>query len=164
MSNSGPMDILEAVVRPEWIDYNGHMNVGYYNVAFDKATDGLYDHLDMGLDYVKRENKSFFTLETHVHYHREVLEGTKLRYTVQLLDFDAKRVHSFFQMFNAEEGYLSATSEQLSVHVDLEARRSVEMSDELLARVEKLAQAHRALPWPEQAGQGMKIRRRGAAA
>lgn len=164
MSNSGPMDILEAVVLPEWIDYNGHMNVGYYNVAFDKATDGLFDHLGMGLDYVKRENKSFFTLETHVHYLQEVLEGTKLRYTVQLLDFDRKRVHSFFEMYNAEEGYLSATSEQMSVHVDLATRRTAEMPDDLYARVERLGTAHRALPWPERAGKGMKIRRRGAAA
>ncbi|PJK31643.1 thioesterase family protein [Minwuia thermotolerans] len=164
MSSNAPMDILQAVVLPEWIDYNGHMNVGYYNVAFDKATDGLFDHLDMGLDYVQRENKSFFTLETHVHYVREVLEGTPLRYTVQLLDFDAKRVHAFFQMFHAEEGYLSATSEQMCVHVDLATRRTAAMPDDLYARVEKLGLAHRDLPWPEQAGRGMKIRRRGAAA
>lgn len=164
MSSKAPMDILEAVVLPEWIDYNGHMNVGYYNVAFDKATDALYDHLDMGLDYVKRENKSFFTLETHVHYVREVLEGTPLRYTGQLLDFDAKRIHAFFQMFHAEEGYLSATSEQLCVHVDLEARRAVPMPEDLLGRVERFARTQQDLPWPEQAGRGMKIRRRGAAA
>ena len=160
MSNDGPMHILDAVVLPEWIDYNGHMNVGYYNVAFDKATDGLFDHLDMGIDYVKRENKSFFTLQTNVHYLGEVLEGTRLRYTVQLLDHDDKRVHAYFEMFNADEGYLSAISEQMMVHVDLETRRSAAMPPDLLARVETLFEAHRRLPRPERAGQGMAIRRR----
>ncbi|WP_416898039.1 MAG: thioesterase family protein [Minwuia sp.] len=164
MPQSGPMNILEAVVLPEWIDYNGHMNVGYYNVAFDKATDGLFDRLDMGLDYVKRENKSFFTLQTNVHYIGEVLEGTKLRYTVQLLDFDPKRVHAYFEMFNADEGYLSATSEQMMVHVDLETRKSAAMPDDLLARVRALYDSHRDLPRPEKAGQGMAIRRRTAEA
>lgn len=164
MSKSGPMNILEATVLPEWIDYNGHMNVGYYNVAFDKATDGLFDYLDMGLDYVKRENKSFFTLQTNVHYIGEVLEGTKLRYTVQLLDHDRKRVHAYFEMFNEDEGYLSATSEQMMVHVDMESRRSADMPDDLFARVEALAALQKDLPWPERAGKGMVMRRRAGGA
>jgi acyl-CoA thioester hydrolase len=162
MSDSGPLRILDAVVLPEWIDYNGHMNVGYYNVAFDKATDGLFDHLDMGIDYVRRENKSFFTLQTNVHYMGEVLEGTNLTYTVQLLAYDRKRIHAFFQMFNADEDYLSATSEQMCVHVDLETRRSAGMPDDLFARVEALARQQADLPWPEQAGKGMVLRRRDA--
>ncbi len=162
MSDDKALDILEAKVLPEWIDYNGHMNVGYYNVAFDKATDALFDHVDMGIEYIKRENKSFFTLQTNVHYIGEVLEGTSLRYTVQLLDYDAKRVHAFFQMFNADEGYLSATSEQMMVHVDMESRRSAAMPDDLLGRLKALHDAQKDLPWPEQAGQGMKLRRRDA--
>ena len=160
MSTNGPMDILTAKVLPEWIDYNGHMNVGYYNVAFDKATDGLFDYLDMGIDYVKRENKSFFTLQTNVHYIGEVHEGANLRYTVQLLGFDRKRVHAYFEMFNADEGFLSATSEQMCAHVDLGARRTAEMPDDLFARVEAMWDMQKNLPWPDRAGKGMELRRR----
>jgi acyl-CoA thioester hydrolase len=160
MSEQGPLDILTAKVLPEWIDYNGHMNVGYYNVAFDKATDGLFDYLDMGIEYVKRENKSFFTLQTNVHYIGEVLEGTDVRYTVQLLDFDRKRVHAYFEMFNEDEGYLSATSEQMMVHVDMTSRRSAEMPDKLFDRVKALGALQEGLPWPERAGTGMAMRRK----
>lgn len=164
MSEQGPLDILTAKVLPEWIDYNGHMNVGYYNVAFDKATDGLFDHLDMGVDYVKRENKSFFTLQTNVHYIGEVHEGANLRYTVQLLGFDRKRVHAYFEMFNADEGFLSATSEQMCAHVDLGTRRTAAMPDDLFARLENLGTAHKVLPWPDRAGQGMAMRRKSSGA
>jgi len=160
MSAKGPMDILTAKVLPEWIDYNGHMNVGYYNVAFDKATDGLFDYLDMGIDYVQRENKSFFTLQTNVHYIGEVHEGANLRYTVQLIGFDRKRIHAYFEMFNVDEGFLSATSEQMCAHVDLGARRTAEMPDDLFARVEALWEQQKDLPWPARAGKGMEMRNR----
>jgi acyl-CoA thioester hydrolase len=26
-------------VEPAWIDYNGHLNMAYYNVLFDRAVD-----------------------------------------------------------------------------------------------------------------------------
>lgn len=160
MSNSEPLHILDATVLTDWIDYNGHMNVGYYNVAFDKATDTLFDRLGIGVDYVRTTNRSFFTLETHVHYVGEVLEGAPLRYDVQLLDHDAKRIHAFFRMYHATEGFLSATSEQMCLHVDMATRRSAEMPVEILANVARLADDQKGLPWPEQAGQGMRIRRK----
>lgn len=160
MSNSEPLHILDATVLTDWIDYNGHMNVGYYNVAFDRATDALFDRLGIGVDYVRSTNRSFFTLETHVHYVGEVLEGAPLRYDVQLLDHDAKRIHVFFRMFHATEGFLSATSEQMCLHVDMATRRSAEMPAEILANVDRLANDQNGLTWPEQAGQGMRIRRK----
>ena len=34
-----PLDIHTSTVLPEWVDWNGHMNVGYYQVVFDLAAD-----------------------------------------------------------------------------------------------------------------------------
>jgi acyl-CoA thioester hydrolase len=39
MDIPAPYAAARDVVRPEWIDYNGHMNVGYYHVAFDIAAE-----------------------------------------------------------------------------------------------------------------------------
>jgi acyl-CoA thioesterase FadM len=33
-----PFDVYRDRVRPEWIDNNHHMNMGYYVVVFDLAT------------------------------------------------------------------------------------------------------------------------------
>ncbi len=69
----------ESVVRPEWIDSNGHMNLAYYVVVFDLATDALYARLNIGDAYREATGFSCFTAETHTLYEREVHLGDKLR-------------------------------------------------------------------------------------
>jgi acyl-CoA thioester hydrolase len=155
-----PIDIHREVVRPEWIDYNGHMNVAYYVLAFDHATDRFFDLIDLGADYVKRENNSSFVLETHVTYQQEVKEGDPLRFTFQLIDADEKRLHYYFEMFHADAGFRAATSEQLALHVDLDTRRAAPFPAELLARVKAVRSAHAGLPLPEGAGRSIALRRR----
>src|ERR1041385_7782022 len=82
-------------VEPQWIDYNGHLNMAYYNVLFDRAVDEIYEMLGIGLDYLKRTNHSTFTAEVHVRYLREIREGDPVRVDLQLLDYDAKRIYYF---------------------------------------------------------------------
>src|SRR5580658_4398234 len=65
-------------VIPEWVDYNGHMNVAYYVLAFDRGTDVLFDVLGIGADYVRTANHSMFALEGHIAYEREVRLGEPL--------------------------------------------------------------------------------------
>jgi len=154
------MEIHTARVSSDWIDYNGHMNVGYYNVAFDKAADALFDRIGMGADYIKEQNNSIFTMETHVCYLGEVMENDPLRYTCQILDVDQKRVHIYMEMFHAEKGFLSATSEQMYMHIDMDARRSSAMPEECYQRWAELRDAHAHLPKPEHAGRIMGIKRK----
>ncbi len=98
---AAPFDTYRDVVRPEWIDHNGHMNMGYYVVVFDLATDAFLSWV--GLDEAHRRGCSVttFCLEAHVTYHREVRAGDPLRFTTLLLGHDAKRVHYFHEMHHA---------------------------------------------------------------
>lgn len=156
---------IPCTVRPveaSWIDANGHMNMALYLKAFDEALDEVYDDLGLGGEYLEQEGGSTFTLEAHVNYLREVLEGDPLRIAWQLLDWDPKRVHFFMTMHHDREGFLAATTEQLSVHVDLRTRRSAPMPDELQQRLAAVMESHRALPRPEQAGRSVGIRRKPA--
>ena len=157
---AAPFEVHREPVKPEWIDYNGHMNVAYYVLAFDHATDKLFDLLDIGVDYVKRTNNSSFVLETHVTYAQEVHEGDMLRFDAQLLDYDEKRLHYFLRMFHAEEGYLSATSEQIALHVSLDTQRTAALAPEQRTRIAAVMAAHQGLPKPEQAGRVIGIRRK----
>lgn len=145
-------DVYRDVVRPEWIDHNGHLNMGYYVVVFDYATDAFLDHV--GLSAAAREESSVttFTLEAHVTYVREVHEGAPLRFTTRLLGFDEKRIHYFHEMYHAEQGYLAATNELMSLHVSLETRRAAPMAEDVLARLDALLRRHSALPLPPQVG------------
>lgn len=148
-------------VRSEWIDYNGHMNVAYYVLAFDRATDHFGDGLGLDAAYRARNDASFFVVDMNVSYRREVAEGAPLVFTTQLLDHDAKRLHFFHTMWQAEEGFVAATNEILTVHVDMGARRSSPMGPEVLEKVEALRSRQADLPRPEGAGRVIAIRRAG---
>src|SRR5690242_16223579 len=113
-----PLETYRTTVPAEWIDYNGHMNVAYYLLAFDRGTDGLLDHLGLGGRYRAATNHSIYVLEAHLTYEREVKEGDPIRIATQLLDADGKRLHVFHRMFHETAGYLAATNELMALHVD----------------------------------------------
>jgi acyl-CoA thioester hydrolase len=139
-------------VEPEWIDYNGHLNMAYYNVLFDRTVDEAYELLGCGLAYLQQTQHSTFTAEAHIRYLRELHAGSPVRVTFQLLDFDEKRMHYFEQLLHAEEGWLSATSENMVLHVDMTAKKTVPFPDFIAARLAKMKEAHARLPLPEGAG------------
>jgi acyl-CoA thioester hydrolase len=139
-------------VEPGWIDYNGHLNMAYYNVLFDRAVDEAFDLLGCGLAYLKATNHSTFTAEAHVRYLRELQSGDPVRVTFQLLDYDAKRIHYFEELRHAEDGWLSATSENMTLHVDMAARKTAPFPDAIIARLARMKAAHARLPLPEGAG------------
>lgn len=157
------LQVTGQTVMPEWIDYNGHMNVAFYVLAFDKALDEVFDRLDLGAEYVARTGNSAFILQNHVAYLAELKLGDPIRVTFQLLDWDAKRVHYFMQMYHGTEGFLSATAEQVMMHVSLETRRSSPFPADAQAKWAALHKAHNLLPPPETAGASIGIRRKSAA-
>ncbi|MEQ8347633.1 MAG: thioesterase family protein [Sneathiellaceae bacterium] len=146
-------------VLPEWIDYNGHMNVAFYVLAFDQALEVMMEGFGIGGSYAATGVGTTFVLENHVNYRAEVLEGAPLRISFQLLDHDAKRFHYFLRMHHAEEGFLSATAEQLTMHIDLASRRAAAMPPDVQDRFADLAAAQKGLQRPEEAGRPMGIRR-----
>lgn len=148
----GPFVSSLMRVEPQWIDYNGHLNMAYYNVMFDRAVDEIFEVLGIGLSYLKERNHSTFTAEAHVRYIREIHENDPVRVTIQLLDYDEKRIHYFERLVHAEEGWLSATSENMSLHVDMAAKKVARFPAEVMQRLEAMKAAHAALPAPEGVG------------
>ena len=159
MSIPAPLKLHKDLIVPEWIDYNGHMNVAYYVLVFDRATDEFFDFMGMTAEYRAASNASAFTAEMHVNYIREVKEGDEVFVTTQLLGYDEKRFHYFHAMYHAEQGYLSATSELLCLFVDMNQRRVTQMPPPILDRLAEIKQSHAALPLPEQVGSVMKVKR-----
>jgi len=147
-----PFEGYRAVVRPEWIDHNQHMNMGYYLVVFDLATDEFFRWVGLDEAHRRARQVSTFCLEAHVTYHREVRAGDGLRFATRLLGFDAKRIHYFHEMYHAGEGYLAATNELLSLHVSQATRRAAAMAPEVLERLGRIQAAHDTLAQPPQVG------------
>ena len=148
-------------VEPQWIDYNGHLNMAYYNVLFDRAVDEAYELIGVGVDYVERRRRSFFTAEVHLRYLRELHAGDLVRVTFQLLDFDRKRLHTFEQLFHAEQGWVAATSENMSLHVDMKASKAAEFPPEVTRRLAQMKASHGRLPRPEAVGRRIAMPAKG---
>jgi acyl-CoA thioester hydrolase len=152
MTIPAPYDRFTGEVLPEWIDWNGHMNLAYYIVLFDRATDLLFDALGLGLDYRRTTNQGTFVVETHNRYERELLVGEGVRIATQILASDDKRLHLGHEMFRIADGERAATQELMFLHIDLTARRVSPFPADLRARVAAAAAAHAALPRPAWAG------------
>ncbi len=150
-----PLNRYRGVVLPEWVDYNGHMNVAYYLVAFDLATDVFLEWI--GLDKALRETRggTTFTAEVHIGYRRELHEGDSISITTQLLSYDQKRIRYLHRMYHADEGFEAAYAENLSLYVDLGSRRVAEMTPETLQKLAEVLTAHTTLGLPEEAGRAI---------
>ena len=135
-------------VIEDWIDYNGHLNMAFYNVIFDRAVDHFYDLLGVGSIYARSGAGSCFTLEVHVHYLNEVSLNDELELHLQLLNYDKKRLHFFQQIYHKTQGHLAATSEQLALHVDMNTRRSGEFPKHVVNSLDFKAVNHLKQPAP----------------
>ena len=154
------LDTHRDIVKPEWIDHNGHFNMGYYLVVFDRATDAFLHQVGLTAELREGTGATTFTLEAHVNYLNELREGDPLRFTTRLLGFDHKRIHYFHEMYHATEGYLAATNELMSLHVNHSTRRSAPMAMEVTRCLEEILEAQEPLPMPEQVGRRIGLERR----
>lgn len=154
-----PLRLYETEVRPEWVDYNGHMSEAFYALVFGFTTDAFLDLIGMDSDYRESSGTSLYTLEIHISYLQEVREGVTLNTTTQLLDLDHKRAHLFHAMYHGEDGRLLATEEVMMLNVDTAVARSGPFADEVAVRLREISEAHAELPAPEQAGRSIAIRR-----
>jgi len=145
-------------IRPEWTDANGHMNVAYYVLAFDQATDAFLQRLGLGWA-VLAEGRSIFTLAMNVDYLNEVFAGERVVIESRLFDCDAKRLHYYHRMTRERDGELAATNEIVALHVSMATRRSAPFPDATAALARAMKTAHASLPRPPRAGRMLGLAR-----
>ena len=117
-------------IKKEWTDYNGHMNVAYYIHIFDIASDVMLDKFKMGGESAKQDKKSTFVVETHTTYNQEVKFDEEVEVYLSYLDYDNKRIHYKVSMHHKKKKYLAATTEVLSLYIDLNQRKVTEFESE----------------------------------
>jgi Predicted thioesterase len=160
MSLPVPFVSPAAGLEPGWVDYNGHLNVAYYNVLFDRALDDILGAIGLGPAYASVRKLSTFTVEVHLCYLAEIRGDAMVQVTSQMLAADAKRIHWFQEMRGIGDGTLHATCEQLSLHVDLDRRRACDFPDDVRGAIRKMLESHGRLPPPERAGRAIQLKGR----
>jgi acyl-CoA thioester hydrolase len=157
---AAPITVTGRRVLPEWIDYNGHMNVGFYGIAFDKALDVVLDReLGTGEDFVRSNAQGPYVLQSHLHFLSEMREGAGFSVRFRLLDHDARRLHLFAQMVADDSGAVCATQELMVMNVDHHSGRSAPYPDWAQRRFAQMQADHAGLAPAPQIGAGLGIRR-----
>ncbi|MGD6747479.1 thioesterase family protein [Streptomyces sp. BH106] len=154
------LPLLHRTVRPEWIDYNGHMSEAFYVLAFGHATDAMM--IETGLDSTYRESThcSLYTVESHIRYLGDVPEGAHLAIRTRVLGAASKKARFTHEMFVVDEEAAEpgpdaapvATTELLAIHVDQEAGRAAEFPAAVRDRFTELTE-----PAPEWAGRSIAV-------
>jgi len=151
--------ILRTRVRPEWIDYNGHMSESRYLQVFGDAMDALYRRIGVDEAY-RAASKMFYTVESHLVHQAEARVNEPVDVAIQVLSVDDQRLHVFHRLQRSSDGALIATAEQMHLHVDTAHHKASPIDGAVRARLEQLAKAHAALPVPAGAGRHVGQQRR----
>ena len=155
-------DLYRSVPIPiekEWIDYNGHLNMAYYNVVFDRGGDEFLAELGFGPKYAAERKLTIYTAEVHICYVQELHLDDVVTVTSQLIDYDGKRLHTYNEIIH-KDGWVAATCEVLSLHVDMSGPKVSPFPEDVLPKLEQYRQAHAKLPVPARAGRAIGIRKK----
>jgi acyl-CoA thioester hydrolase len=159
MAIAAPLSVFRTRVKPEWVDYNNHLNDGYYLVIMSLGTDAFQDLIGMS-DAERRATKTtIYTLEAHVNYLREIKEGEEVEVRTQLIGFDQKRFQLFHTMHTARLGdEVAATSEFMLVNIDNSGEpKSAPFRPEVAAKLAEVMAAHKSLPLPANSGRAIAL-------
>lgn len=124
---------LTERVRPEWIDYNGHLTEGGYVFVFGYATDALMDQVGLGAEYRKSSGCSLYTVEAHVRYLGEVRDDVELEVLTRVVSAGSKKLRLCHEM--RVDGALVATEEVMALHVDQQQGRAVAFPEDVAERI-----------------------------
>jgi acyl-CoA thioester hydrolase len=159
---SGPLSIYRCTVTKEWVDRTGHMNFGFYGVAFDLAYYDIAEELGLDIEYDRTTPYAVFVRKSQFTHLSELFEGDHLHFTFQLLDFTRVQMHVFMQVFEERRGVLAATCEQLIVHLHRSKKRPAPMPERTMDWLRRYWETHSRLPRPDHAGVVLSLRKGGA--
>jgi len=144
-------------VEPEWLDYNGHMNVAYYTQVFDRAGEQFVASIGLSEAHTLETGNSWMVTEAHITYQNEAMSGDDLEVSSRILALDDKRIHLFQSMLRKRDATLLATNEQLVLHVNLKLRKVCPFAPQVLERVRRLRILQQHLTPPPEAGRCISI-------
>ncbi len=148
-----------TIIRPEWLDYNGHLNEAYYLLVFSHATDALIDLIGMDDGWRRANGMTVYTLETHIRYLQEVGAGVEVQVDSRVLGVDAKRLRLFHRMKHSDDAATLATAEKLLVNIDTSGPRSAPWAAPVRERLDRLHELHAHQALPDGAGRSISLER-----
>lgn len=153
--------LAEGLVKEEWVDEFGHMNMAHYVSVCDGATYAFWERLNVPRNLEQRGGAEYAVVESHVNYLSELRSGDRYFITTQLLGADEKRFRLFHALYEADSDALVATNEIMALGFDLARRRLMHFLPEVGERLDEILARHEKLPMPKYAGRSIaEVKRR----
>ncbi|MCH7538450.1 MAG: acyl-CoA thioesterase [Proteobacteria bacterium] len=124
--------VQKGVAHPWMCDVIGHMTTRHYVAMFDDAAYHLLYNVFGWAGASDPDGKIGWSDARHIiEYKAEVLAGDVLVVRSGLTKVGTKSITIFYEMANLEKNEIAATLECVCVLIDLQARKSIELSDKL---------------------------------
>ena len=137
-----PYNPDSVIVTKEMCDHNGHMNVNYYYQLFDSTYTSFYiDELGFDEAYMER-GFSTFTLEDSIRYLKEFRLNDVVYPSFQLYKANKKLLH-FIGILQNKDDEVAAIFETVLGHIDLNKRKIVNFSDQMIENLLKVSNEQR---------------------
>ena len=157
---STPIILPEQEVLKEWLDYNGHMNVGYYTLAFDKSLDiFLEDLLGIGETHAYKNNQGPFVVQAHYHYLNEMRLNEKFHVRLFVVDCDKNKIHLCMEIYSLFQEKVIAVVEQVLINVNLKLRKSEPYPPWAFEKLIKLKNTHKNASLPSAFGKSIGLKK-----
>jgi acyl-CoA thioester hydrolase len=150
---------FDRVVPEEFIDENGHMNIGDYFRLCSHALWNATIEAGLGDDYIAEHQQSLFTVEQHMRYYGELRLGQRFTVHTRLLERSARAVHGMSFVVDQEKRALACTQEATLVHVSTATRSTVDLPDDVARALDTQIATGNALGWAAPVCGSMGIRR-----
>ena len=157
---STPIILPEQEVLNEWLDYNGHMNVAYYTLAFDKSLDiFLEDLLGIGESHAYKNNQGPFVVQAHYHYLNEMRLNEKFHVRLFVVDCDKNKMHLCMEIYSLSQEKVIAVVEQVLINVNLKLRKSEPYPPWAIEKLIKLKNTHKNASLPSAFGKSIGLKK-----
>jgi acyl-CoA thioester hydrolase len=153
--------IHRTPIAPEWIDYNGHVRDAYYGLIASHAIDTLMDRVGLDASYREQSRCTLYTVETHIHYLREIGGKDHVQVMARILGADEKRMHVALELVSESSGEVAATCEVMLLHVrQSPAVRAERFPEAIAAAIGELRGTTAAMPASGPGSRRMELQRR----
>jgi acyl-CoA thioester hydrolase len=150
-----------AKIKPDWIDYNGHLRDAYYCVVMSLAIDEFMDHLGLDAAYRDKTHCTIYTVELHIHYLHEIKSSDELTVRTLVLDVDRKKIHAACDFHCPRIEGPAASADMMLLHVHQGEKPSVApFPPEVFERLERLKLAPDVLAQRAHGSRKIELKRR----
>lgn len=141
---TGYVETYRGCVHGWECDHYGHLNVQFYIGRISDGFGTLMGLIDMAGEAVARRNLGLVAVHQDVDYRRELRAGAPIAVQSGIAAIGGRKIRLHHRLLNVESGELAFEADVLCICMDLTARRSVPLPEDVVAMAQPYLVARQA--------------------